>query len=663
MVLIFVLCSLTLLISDINSLHVIRRSKREPNSVIIRANPYRRGFVSHWNEYFTTDTFGFDIDITTSIPPTHQINAESMLSKTQFQIPPSSMVKEKETGRMKNSQKRRFAEKKNENIRAHKVGFGINISTHRPVTKNHQFKAEGMLPKTQFQIPPSSMMNEKETGRMKNSQKRRFADKKNENIRAHKVGFGINISTHRPVTKNHQFKAEGMLPKTQFQIPPSSMMNEKETGRMKNSQKRRFAEKKNENIRAHKVGFGINISTHRPVTKNHQFKAEGMLPKTQFQIPPSSMMNEKETGRMKNSQKRRFTEKKNENIRAHKVGFGINISTHRPVTKNHQFKAEGMLPKTQFQIPPSSMMNEKETGRMKNSQKRRFTEKKNENIRAHKVGFGINISTHWPVTKNHQFKAEGMLPKTQFQIPPSSMMNEKETGRMKNSQKRRFADKKNENIRAHKVGFGINISTHRPVTKNHQFKTEGMLPKTQFQIPPSSMMNEKETRRMKNSQKRRFAEKKNENIRAHKVGFGINISTQRPTTRHHQFKTEGMLPKTQFQIPPYLMVDEKDTGSMVPSQKHGLTVRKIENFPEDNFGVGIRVPQIPPSRYRQIIDRILLGENTEKELQGDEEFEGKYFWNDQPFDKVESSFGEPEVMKRDFGNFDGFDEEQNISID
>ena len=217
-----------------------------------------------------------------------------------------------------------------------------------------------------------------------------------------------------------------------------------------------------------------------------------------------------------------------------------------------------------------------------------------------------------------------------------------------------LAQQKNENFPAEK--FGFRFRTTQPQVITRQINGENM-------VPPSSLVNEKETGRMKNSQKRRFAEKKNENIRAHKVGFGINISTQRPTTRHHQFKTEGMLPKTQYQIPPYLMVDEKDTGSMVPSQKHGLTVRKIENFPEDNFGVGIRVPQIPPSRYRQIIDRILLGENTEKELQGDEEFEGKYFWNDQPFDKVESSFGEPEVMKRNFGNFDGFDEEQNISID
>ena len=122
-------------------------------------------------------------------------------------------------------------------------------------------------------------------------------------------------------------------------------------------------------------------------------------------------------------------------------------------------------------------------------------------------------------------------------------------------------------------------------------------------------------------------------------------------------------PKRQFQIFPSSAMNGKETGSMIPFQNVGNTVQEIRNYPPEHIGLGNPTStEVNPITYRQIMDRILFEENAKNQPQ-DDQVEKKYYWGGQPFDKYIKPDRKAAVMKRDFGNYEGFYEEQNRSID
>ena len=126
---------------------------------------------------------------------------------------------------------------------------------------------------------------------------------------------------------------------------------------------------------------------------------------------------------------------------------------------------------------------------------------------------------------------------------------------------------------------------------------------------------------------------------------------------------ESRLPKRQFQIFPSSMLNGKETGSMIPFQNMGNPVQEIRNYPAEHIGLGNPTStEVNPIRYRQIMDRILFEENAKNQPQ-DDQVEKKYYWGGQPFDKYIKPDRKAAVMKRDFGNYEGFYEEKNRSID
>ena len=61
------------------------------------------------------------------------------------------------------------------------------------------------------------------------------------------------------------------------------------------------------------------------------------------------------------------------------------------------------------------------------------------------------------------------------------------------------------------------------------------------------------------------------------------------------------------------------------------------------------------------MDRILFEENAKNQPQ-DDQVEKKYYFGGRPFDKYVKPNRKPAVINRDFGNYEGFYEEQNRSI-
>ena len=143
------------------------------------------------------------------------------------------------------------------------------------------------------------------------------------------------------------------------------------------------------------------------------------------------------------------------------------------------------------------------------------------------------------------------------------------------------------------------------------------------------------------------------------VNPAINEVRERQELPKERSGIDSWLPKRQFQIFPSSVINGKETGSTIPFQNVGNTAQEIRNYPAEN--IGFRNPtstQVNPIRYRQRMERILFEENAKNQPQ-DDALEKQYYWNDQPFDKYIKPFKKPAVMKHGFGNYKGFDEEQN----